>query len=261
MEYRRKLMTGLIGLALLAAPITAAAKDSDNGKDNSRQSQLQNNASPSHSVSAPAHSNAPARNAAPAMIAPAHNAAPATMTKHEFRDQRADRTNAAPATMTRHEFRDQRANRTFNAAPAVTAPTMTRHELREQRADRTFNAAPAVTTRRDWRADRREDRRADRREDRREVRNDQNGWRHDRRDYDYDNDRRWGPYYTGGPYCVMPQGYAGGACAWARHLRRVYFYDRNTGHPAAAADLLPRLRRAERACGVHYGYNSYRYYY
>src|SRR5712692_3682018 len=154
MEYRRKLMTGLIGLALLAAPITAAAKDSDNGKDNSRHSQSQNNASPSHSVSAPAHSNAPARN-------------------------------AAPATMTRHEFRDQRANRTFNAAPAVT-------------------------TRRDWRADRREDRRADRREDRREVRNDQNGWRHDRRDYDYDNDRRWGPYYTGGPYCVMPQGYAGG---------------------------------------------------
>lgn len=234
MEYRRKLMTGLIGLALLAAPITAAAKDSDNGKDNSRQSQSQNTASPSHSVSAPAHSNAPARNAAPAMIAPARNAAPATMTRHEFRDQRADRT---------------------NAAPAATAPAMTRHEFREQRANRTFNAAPAVTTRRDWRADRREDRR--------EVRNDQNGWRHDRRGYDYDNDndRRWGPYYTGGPYYVMPQGYAGGACAWARHLRRVYFYDRNTGHPAAAADLLPRLRRAERACGVHYGYNSYRYYY
>ena len=53
----------------------------------------------------------------------------------------------------------------------------------------------------------------------------------------------------------MPQGYAGGACAWARHLNIIYNEDRNTGHPAAAADLLPQLHNAERACGgIPYGF-------
>jgi hypothetical protein len=58
----------------------------------------------------------------------------------------------------------------------------------------------------------------------------------------------------------MPDGYNGGACGWAQHLRNVYWHDRNTGHPAAAADLLPQLNQAQRACGgVPYGYNSYGY--
>ena len=58
----------------------------------------------------------------------------------------------------------------------------------------------------------------------------------------------------------MPNGYGGGACAWANHLRNVYRHDEETGHPAAAADLLNQLHRAERSCGgVPYGFNEYRW--
>ena len=102
---------------------------------------------------------------------------------------------------------------------------------------------------------------------------DHDGWNRDGRDYrnygdrdrnysyrdydhdDYDHDR---DYAAGG--WIMPRGYYGGACGWANHLRNVYRHDEYTGHPAAAADLLGQLHRAERAChGVPYGYNNYRY--
>jgi hypothetical protein len=220
MNYRKNLMTGLIGLALLATPVIAAAKDSDSDKHDSHQSQSQSNSHPaaSHSDRAPAHFNAPARNEAPAM-APRHE----------------------QATENRHEFRDQPTNRTFNSAPAVETHRDFRQDQRE-----------ATAARRDFHEDRREARSDDR--DR-----DHDGWRHDHPDYDYDNDRHWGPYYTGGPYYVMPEGYAGGACSWARHLRAVYNHDRYTGHPEAAEALLPRVHRAERSCGIPYGYNRYRY--
>ncbi|HKN12006.1 MAG TPA: hypothetical protein VJX68_02330 [Candidatus Binatus sp.] len=180
MKFSRNLMTGLIGLAMLAAPITAAAQDRDSGKYDSHQAQVQS------------HDNAPART-------------------------------AAPAIATRKESRDQRDARSFNTGPVVT-------EHRDVRVDR------------DHDADR---------------------WKHDG-DRDYrnygDRDRDYdGPYAVEAPIYVMPRGYAGGACGWARHLRTVYEQDRNTGHPAAAADLLPQLRKAERACGgVPYGYNFYR---
>ena len=60
--------------------------------------------------------------------------------------------------------------------------------------------------------------------------------------------------YYSNPY-VMPRSYAGGACAWARHLRIVYNQDRYRGHPAAARDLIPQMHRAERACAAGtYGY-------
>lgn len=208
-------MTGLIGLALLAAPITAAAQNHDNGKNNSPQSQSQSrqDSSASHSYNAPARSNGPTRNVAP-----------------------------APAS--------RKAER----------PNMTRNEFRDQRGARTVNTAPEATAHRDWRADRNEARN-DAHRDWREGRSDGGRWNHDR-DYDYRNysNRGYGPYASGAPYYVMPRGYAGGACAWARHLRHVYYQDRNSGHPAAAADLLPQLRRAERNCGgVPYGYNRYRY--
>jgi hypothetical protein len=85
-------------------------------------------------------------------------------------------------------------------------------------------------------------------------------------DYYY---RHYGrPYYGYGynrPYAdpyeyAMPRGYGGGACAQAQHLRNVYNQDRWRGHPAAANDLIPRMREAERACsGGGYGYNGYRY--
>src|SRR5258708_2752056 len=123
MNYRRNLMTGLIGLALLATPIAAAAKDKDSGQNNSHQApareESHNNRSESRSYNAPERSNAPERN-------------------------------AAPAAMNRHEDRDQRATRSFETAPVV-ADHRDRHE---DRNDRAFKAAPVVAERRDWRGER-----------------------------------------------------------------------------------------------------------
>jgi hypothetical protein len=191
MGYKRNLITGFIGLAVIATSITATAKGNDRDPNNSHQSQAQS------------------RNDA----------------------------------MSRHEFH---ISRSYNM-PLVEPD---RHESRDQHEARTFNRAPVVADRRDRHDDRRERNQWNRAE-----------WRHDRRDYDYDHDRRYYGPYAEGPYYVMPRGYAGGSCGWARHLRNVYMHDRYTGHPAAAADLLPRLHRAERACGgVRYGYNRYHRY-
>jgi len=238
----------LIGLAMLAAPMTAAAKDRDSHSDsNQPQAQAHGNARISPSYNMPraeaaqpranheqARENAPARTVAPAM----------TMNRS---DQRADRAENAARRDVRQ---DQSADRAENAA---------RRDVREDRREhRTFNAAPVVA--------------APAREDRRDNRNGnwtRNEARHDGRDYgrrDYDNDYR-GHNYNRGYYdrddaWAMPRNYAGGSCAWARHLRVVYNQDRYSGHPAAAADLLPRLRRAERACGgSNYGYNRWHRYY
>jgi hypothetical protein len=228
MKFSRNLMTGMIGLAMLAAPITAAAKDSDSGRNNSRPAQTE-------SRSNEARSNAPAHNAAPAM----HN---------ESRDQHSARTetrSAAPE-MNRNEGREQRSARveTRNVAPA-------RDESRGQRDVRVNNNAPVENEHRDVRAER--DRGGDRNwnRDGRDYRNYGHDYDHD--DYDHDRD-----YASGG--WIMPRGYGGGACGWAQHLRNVYRHDEYTGHPAAAADLLGQMHRAERAChGVPYGYNNYRY--
>ena len=228
MKYRRKLITGVIGLAMLATPIVAAAKDHDSRNDsNQPQAQSHNNAPVSRSYNMPAR---------PERAEARHENAQARSYPQAERSYPPDR-NFAPAPIARHqERREERVERNFNRAPVV-AP------------------APAVTTRRDWR------------EDRHENRND-NRWNRNeaRRDYvrrDYDNNYR-GPnygrrdYYDRDDAWMMPRNYAGGSCAWARHLRVVYNQDRYTGHPAAAADLLPRLRRAERACsGARYGYNRW----
>ncbi len=225
MKYSRNLATGLIGLALLAAPITAAAQSTDSRKDNSRQSQAQSrpDTSSSHSNSAPARSNASTR-----------EAAPRTATRNESREQHASTRNAESATMTR------------NAAPA----TATRNESRDQRNARTDSAASGVTTERNSGGARNEANRSY------SSRNHEGSG--DYRDYGnrgYDHDR---DYAGGSSIYVMPEGYVGGPCAWARHLRIVYAQDMNTGHPAAASDLLPQLHNAERRCGgVPYGYNRY----
>jgi hypothetical protein len=233
MQNRRKLITGLIGLAMLAAPMTAAAKDRDSGS-NSNQPQAQ------------AHTNA---HVSPSYNMPRAEASQPRANHEQVRENAPARTVAPAMTMNRS---DQRADRAENAA---------RRDVRQDRREnRTFNAAPAVAS-------------APVREDRRDNRNG-NGWtrneaRSDGRDYnrrDYDNDYR-GHNYSRGDYdrddaWTMPRNYAGGSCAWARHLRVVYNQDRYSGHPAAAADLLPRLRRAERACGgTNYGYNRWHRYY
>jgi hypothetical protein len=236
MEYRRKLVTGLIGLAMLAAPITAAAKDRDSRSD-SNQPQAQahnNNAQVSRSYNMPARAEA--------------------------------RSDRAEARSNRQDVRSDRAEARFNAPARNVSPApIARHEeMNEQRANRTFNAAPVVApapvaTRRDWREDRRENRN-DNRWNRNEAR--EQGRDRDYVRRDYDNDYR-GRNYNNRDYdrddgWVMPRNYAGGSCGWARHLRVVYNQDRYRGHPAAAADLLPRLHRAERACGgSRYGYNRW----
>ena len=213
MNYKRNLMTGLIGLAMLAAPINAAAKNNDRGSNNGHQEQR----AESHN-SAPARSNDHARNSAPA---------PAP--RNEVRQQGGGRNevrNFAPAPAPRNEFREQGGGRTWAPAPEPA------HREARQGGD---------DGHRDWR----------------EGRNDGDGDRWNR-DRDYRNYGDNDDYAEGAPYYVMPEGYAGGACAWARHLRNVYYYDRNTGHPAAAASLLPQLRRAELRCGGGtYGYDGY----
>ncbi len=97
MKFCRNLMTGLFGLAMLAAPITAAAQGHDNGKTNSHQEQAQSRSNESH--------------------AEAHHAEQAN--HNEGRDQhsaRVETRNAAPAVATRNESRDN--GRTISA-PAV----------------------------------------------------------------------------------------------------------------------------------------------
>ncbi len=214
MNYRKNLIAGLIGFAMLAAPITATAMDNDTSRNDSRQPQAQaHQAAPeSHANRAPARANAPEHN------------------------------NSEPAKMTRKE------------APATTSRAATRAEPREQHAARTESKTPAVATHRDSR---------EVRGDSHEVRGEANRSNHvasnDHRDGSYDHrDYRghdYGGYAVAEPIYVMPRGYAGGACAWARHLRHVYYQDENTGHPAAAADVLVELHRAERNCGgVPYSY-------
>src|SRR6266481_3741343 len=87
MKFNRNLMTGLFGLALLAAPISAAAKDNDHGGNDAHQAQAQ-----SH------ESHQDARHAEPAHEA-RHEAAP--QTQHESRVE----NRSAPAAMERHEAR------------------------------------------------------------------------------------------------------------------------------------------------------------
>jgi hypothetical protein len=230
MKIGKNLMTGLLGVALMAVPMTAAAQDHNDSKENSRSAQSAPRANESHS--------APAQNASPAM----HN---------ESREQQSARPEtraAAPANMNRNEGREERSARTEtrNPAPAVA----TRNESRDN--GRVYNGAPATTEHRDVRTER----------DRNVGGHNRNyGERDERnygRDYDHDDYGHDREYAVSG--WVMPGGYYGGACGWAQHLRNVYRHDEYTGHPAAAADLLHQLHRAERACGgVPYGYNTLRY--
>ena len=243
MKIRRNLITGLIGVALMAAPIAAAAKDNDSGRNNSHQAQAESRSNESHGNGG------------------AHNAAPAMHNESRGGGERSARveTRAPAPEMNRHEGgRDQRNDRietrTFAPAPAP-AP---RNEARGQRDVRVYNNARVENEHRDVRVDRDHDRNWNR--EGRDYRNDGRDYRTYGRDYDhddYDHDR---DYAAGG--WVMPRSYYGGACGWARHLRNVYRHDELTGHPAAAADLLGQMHRAERAChGVPYGYNNYRYRY
>ena len=261
MKFNRKLVTGLFGLALIAAPITAAAKDNDSGRNNSHQEQAQ-----------PAHSNdshAEGRHQEQA----SHN---------EVREQRAAQPQVREQPRMEHqaarvETRPENRNE-FRAETRHENQNVVREQNREQNVVREQRSEPLGVN--ENRAQReaareyngREYNRAehrDAREDRRE-----NNWNRERheggdrdghwiygdrgRDYDLAYDPDYDREYESG--WVMPYRYSGGACAWARHLRNVYNHDRYTGHPAAAESLVWQMHRAERACGgARYGYNSYRY--
>ena len=141
-----------------------------------------------------------------------------------------------------------RSNESHARAPERQAAPAARVESRDN--VRAYKGAPAVTANREVRGERND----------RDWNNRDRDYNRGGRDYknyggrDFDHDRE---YAAGG--WVMPNGYSGGACAWAEHLRNVYRHDEETGHPAAAADLLYQLHRAERSCGgVPYGFNEYR---
>lgn len=171
MKSKRSLMTVLVGLAMLATPITAAAFDNNNyAHDNAR-----NNSRPAHVSRS---SNAPARSFA------------ATR-------------NATSAAVTRREFR---------------------------------NNAAGLAADRGWREDR-------------------NAWNRplgtagEYRDYGNPGYYRAPAYVAATPYYGAP-GYAGGsACRQAQSIMYNYYRDRNTGHPAAAADLLAQNQWAFRSGG------------
>ena len=182
MKFKGHLMMGLIGLAMIAAPITVSAQNTDSHK---------HEASAPHAYSSTARENRTERNVAPKNV---------------------DRNAGSKVTDESHNER----NRT-------------------------------EATNRDSQATRGEFNRSNDRDDNHRDNDYRN---YGSRDYDHDHDR---PRVEG--YYVMPRGYAGGACAWARHLQIIYARDRDSGHPAAAADLLPQLRSSQRACGgVPYGY-------
>src|SRR5260370_29072338 len=118
MKFNRNLMTGMIGLAMLAAPITAAAKDNDSGRNNSHQEQAES------------RHEAPARNMAPQ----------ARSDFHEQRSERVENRNFAPAPAPRNDFREQRSERVENRNFAPAPANVNRNE--SQRAARIFIPAP-----------------------------------------------------------------------------------------------------------------------
>jgi hypothetical protein len=230
MNLNRKLITGLFGLALIAAPITAAAKDNDSGRNNSHQEQAQARSNESH---ADARQQEQGRD------------------QHQARVENRQDNHAARV----ENRQDNRAARVENRQDNHEARVENRQDNRNEA--RSYNRAPYVNEHRDAREDRHD---GNWNGDRHEGGDRDGHWIYgDRgRDYDLAYDPDYDREYESG--WVMPNGYGGGACAWARHLRNVYNHDRYTGHPAAAQSLVWQMRRAERACGgVPYGYNSYRY--
>jgi hypothetical protein len=247
MKFNQKLITGLFGLALIAAPITAAAKD-DSGRNNSHQEQAQ----PAHSNES--HGEARHQEQASHNEVREQRAAQPQVREQPREQPRAARVESRPEN--RNEVRVENRHDNQNVVREQRSEPLGVNENRAQReATREYNGGEH----RDAREDRREN-------------NWNGGYRHeggdrdghwiygDRgRDYDLAYDPDYDREYESG--WVMPGGYSGGACAWARHLRNVYRHDRYTGHPAAAESLIWQMRRAERACGggVPYGYNTYRY--
>src|ERR1700689_176531 len=98
MKFNKNLMAGLIGLALMAAPITAAAQDQQNrGKTDSHQAQAQSHEPAAHSDRAPA--------------AHSDRAQAAHSDRAQARSNQSERR-SAPEAANRNAARDERGART-----------------------------------------------------------------------------------------------------------------------------------------------------
>ncbi len=241
MKLNRSLMTGLVGLALIAVPITAAAKDNDRGANESHQAQAQSHSNDSHPDAHHAeqanHNNGGDHHEAPQQ----HQAREGGGGGGGQHEARVENRNAAPANMNREASRGH--NEVRDNGRNYSAPAVANRESRDYRTESGHDNGDR-----------------DRKYNEHDWERGDHAYSNYGRDYDhddYDHDRQ---YAEGG--WVMPYSYSGGACGWARHLHNVYRRDMYTGHPAAASDLIPQLRRAERSCGVgFYGYNDYRSWY
>ncbi|HXN12437.1 MAG TPA: hypothetical protein VN865_05010 [Candidatus Acidoferrales bacterium] len=242
MKLNKGFMTGLIGLALMAAPITAAAQEQNNrGRSDSHPAaQAQSHASAAHSERAQARPNVSE-----------HRSAPEAANRNASRETRSARTEtrqAEPQAATRTENRAER-----NAAAESHRGATTASRTFNEHNDRNIKTGAPVTANEE-RGGNRSYNNSYKGSYSYNGSNDHNYGNRYYRNYgghEYDHDRE---YAAGG--WVMPEGYSGGACAWAQHLRNVYRHDEYTGHPAAASDLLWQLHRAERNCGgARYGYN------
>jgi hypothetical protein len=168
MNSKRSLMTALVGLAMLATPITAAAYDNNYNHNKSHAERVASSVNSTRSFAATRNFN------------------------HSFANTNAFHGNA----VARHDFREERrladANAYRNYGRGYAAPG--------------YYGAPAYAA---------------------------------------------VPAYGAAPYAAAPyyggNGGGGGGCGAARSVVNNYYRDRNTGHPAAAYDLLAQNRWAFRS--------------
>ena len=209
MRTKQNLMTALVGFAMLATPITAAAKD--HGRN------FQNRARASHAARTFA---APVRTFTTAPVARRfgfRNTAPVVIPVK--RVNRAARFN--PNFVPPGHLHAPGWNKNWNNAQAFVPPGHRNWQDEEEEEEHEHNyARPAVVCDEDG-------------DDCRSVGGYQGGY--------YPN---YG--YNGGGY---QGGYGSGACVEARRLQQQVRRDRATGHPAAANDVLRKMARMERACG------------
>ena len=208
MRSRQKLMTALLGIAMLATPITAAAKD--HGRN------FQNNVRASRAARTFA---APVRTFTPARVAP----------RFAFR-------NVAPQPIVIN---------TANRAPRFKSNFIPPGHLHAPGWNRNWNYSQAYVPvgHRNW-EDEEEEEEHEHRYATPAVVCDEDG--DDCRTVGGYGGTYYPSYGYG--YGGYQGGYGSGACVEAQRLRQQVRRDRATGHPGAANDVLRKMVRMERAC-------------
>lgn len=211
MRTKRNLMGALVGFAMLATPITAAAKD--HGRN------FQNSARASHAARTFA---APVRTFTPAPAARnfgfRNNAQRAIPFNTVNRAPRFNQNFIPPGHLHAPGW-----NRNWNNTQAFV-PVGHRDWEDEEEEHEHYNGTPAVVCDEDG-------------DDCRTVGGYQGGYQ--------------GGYYPNYGYGAgnYQTGNAASACVEAQRLQNQYRRDRATGHPAAAADLLRKISRMQSYCG------------